>query len=311
MAGNTFNETGYSGKSRSTENEVQESKLKGFIDYIKLEHTVFDIPFIVAGSFIAAGKYPGTRIIILVILAGTLARATGMSINRLLGKKYDVINPRKRQWGLVNGSLSTSSAITFTVIVASLFELCTFLLNTFVFILSPIVLALFIIDPMLKRITRWRHFFMGLTIGVGVMAGYLAVIPHFPSSPEIYILVITTATWIGGFDMVYTIPDVEYDRQNDLKTVMTAYGIRNGMIISDITHAFTLLFFTLLIFYINSYFYAAELVLIYFLIIYQHYILDPDDTSTVRVSFLNSNSFIGISFLTILILTQYLPAFAL
>ena len=264
-----------------------------------------------AGSFIAAGKYPGTRIIILVILAGTLARATGMSINRLLGKKYDVINPRKRQWGLVNGSLSTSSAITFTVIVASLFELCTFLLNTFVFILSPVVLALFIIDPMLKRITRWRHFFMGLTIGVGVMAGYLAVIPHFPSSPEIYILVITTATWIGGFDMVYTIPDVEYDRQNDLKTVMTAYGIRNGMIISDITHAFTLLFFTLLIFYINSYFYAAELVLIYFLIIYQHYILDPDDTSTVRVSFLNSNSFIGISFLTILILTQYLPAFAL
>jgi 4-hydroxybenzoate polyprenyltransferase len=311
MARNAFNETGYSGESRSTEKEVHESKLKGFIDYIKLEHTVFDIPFIVAGSFIAAGKYPGTRIIILVILAGTLARATGMSINRLLGRKYDVINPRKRKWGLVTGSLSMTSAITFTVITAALFELCTFLLNRFVLILSPVVLALFIIDPMLKRVTRWRHFFMGLTIGVGVMAGYLAVIPHFPSSPEIYILVVTTATWIGGFDMVYTIPDVDYDRENNLKTVMTAYGVRKGMIISDITHAFTLLFFTLLIFYISSYLYAAELVLIYFLIIYQHYVLDPDDPSTVRVSFLNSNSFIGISFLIVLILTQYVPLLAL
>ena len=281
--------------------------MKGFIDYIKLEHTIFDIPFIVAGSFIAAGKFPGTRVIVLVILAGTLARATGMSINRLLGRKYDIINPRKKGWGLVTGSLSTSSAIYFTIAVASLFELCTFLLNTFVFILSPVVLALFIIDPLLKRVTRWRHFFMGLTIGVGVMAGYLAVNPHFPSSPEIYILVLATATWIGGFDMAYTIPDADYDRKNGLKTVMSEYGIRKGMAISNITHGFTLLFFTLLIFYISSYIYIFELALIYFLIIYQHYILDPDDHRTVRVSFLNSNSFIGISFLVVLIIALYFP----
>ncbi len=280
--------------------------MRGFIDYIKLEHTVFDIPFIVAGSFIAADGYPGLRIILLVIFAGTLARATGMSINRIIGKKYDVINPRKKNWGLVNGSLSTEKAVMFTIIVAALFELCTYFLNTFVFILSPIVLVIFIIDPMLKRVTRWRHLFMGLTIGVGVMAGYLSVIPHFPSSPEIYILVVTTATWIGGFDMVYTIPDVDYDRENNLKTVMSTYGIRKGMIISDITHAFTLLFFTLMIFYIRSYFYVAELALIYFLIIYQHYILDPYDHSTVKISFLNSNSFIGISFLAVLILSQYI-----
>jgi 4-hydroxybenzoate polyprenyltransferase len=306
MAGSTFNEEGYTGKSGSVESQIKGHKLIEFVDYIKLEHTVFDIPFIVAGSFIAAGKFPGLRIILLVILAGTLARATGMSINRLLGRKYDIINPRKKNWGLVNGTISLNQAIVFTIITTLLFELSTYLLNSFVFLLSPIVLLMFIIDPILKRVTRWRHLFMGFTIGVGVMAGYLAVKPFFPSSPEIYVLVLMTATWIGGFDMVYTIPDINLDIKNNLKTVMSTYGIKKGLLISDITHGFTLAFFTILLVYIRSYFYVGELILIYFLIIYQHLILNPEDPKSIRVSFLNSNSFIGISFLISLILSQYI-----
>ena len=275
------------------------------MDYIKLEHTVFDIPFIVAGSFIAAGGFPGISVVILVVLAGTLARATGMSINRILGRKYDAINPRKRKWGLVDGSLSNKSAIAFTVFTAFFFELCTFRLNRLVFELSPIVLVMFIIDPLLKRVTPWRHLFMGFTIGVGVMAGYLAYKPVFPSSPEMYILVLATSFWIGGFDIVYTIPDIEFDIVNKLKTVMTRYGTERGLIISDIFHGITLVLFTLLVFYIRSWFYVIALFIFYFLIIYQHLIIKPDDPKTIKMSFLNSNSFIGIAFLISIILTEY------
>ena len=239
-------------------------------------------------------------------MAGTLARASGMAINRVIGKKYDVINPRKKNWSLVTGKMSMRQAASFILVTVFLFEITTFLLNMFVFELSPIVLFLFIIDPLLKKYTQWRHLFMGLTIGVGVMAGYLAVSPAFPSSPEIYLLVLATGTWIGGFDMIYTIPDRNYDLENNLRTVMTEYGIRKGMMISTITHIFTIAFFLLLGFYIRSYFYLAGMIVISALILYQHLIVNPDDPKSIKVSFLNANSFIGITFLTVLILTQYL-----
>ncbi len=272
-----------------------------------MEHTVFDIPFIVAGSFIAAGGFPGLRVFVLVILAGTLARDTGMSINRIIGKKYDVTNPRKKQWGMVTGRITGKTAVTFTIVTAALFEICALFLNRFVLELSPIVLALFIIDPFLKKVTPWRHLFMGFTIGVGVMAGYLAYTPAFPSSPEIYLLVAATSFWIGGFDMVYTVPDREFDINNGLKTVITRFGVKRGLLISNIFHIITLILFTSMILYIRSWFYVIALVIFYILITYQHVIVKPDNPRSIKVSFLNSNSFIGLTFLVSLILTQYIP----
>ncbi|EQB66690.1 MAG: prenyltransferase [Thermoplasmatales archaeon E-plasma] len=280
-------------------------KFKEIADYIKLEHTVFDVPFIVSGSFIAANGYPGTLVLILVILAGSFARATGMSINRILGRKYDIINPRKKDWALVKGSFTVNKAIGFTVISAFLFETCAFFLNRLVFELSPIVLALFIIDPLLKKITMLRHFFMGLVIGVGVMAGYLAVNPSFPAIPEIYILILATGLWIAGFDMIYTIPDIKYDRQNGLKTVMSKSGIKKGIHYSESVHAVTGALFLSIAFFIKSYIYLAAATVIIILIIYQHVILKPDDPKSIRVSFLNSNSFIGFIFLAGVILSIY------
>lgn len=306
MAGNLADEEGRRRESSGFKKESKSLNLRDIADFIKIEHTVFDLPFILAGSFIAYGGYPGLRIVVLVLMAGTLARASGMAINRVIGKKYDVINPRKKNWSLVTGKMSMRQAASFILVTVFLFEITTFLLNMFVFELSPIVLFLFIIDPLLKKYTQWRHFFMGLTIGVGVMAGYLAVSPAFPSSPEIYLLVLATGTWIGGFDMIYTIPDRNYDLENNLRTVMTEYGIRKGMMISTITHIFTIAFFLLLGFYIRSYFYLAGMIVISALILYQHLIVNPDDPKSIKVSFLNSNSFIGITFLTVLILTQYL-----
>ncbi|MHB1492369.1 MAG: UbiA-like polyprenyltransferase [Thermoplasmataceae archaeon] len=280
-------------------------KFRELADFIKLEHTVFDIPFIVSGSFIAANGYPGTLVLILVIGAGSFARATGMSINRILGRRYDLINPRKKDWALVKGTFSLRSAVAFAVLSAVLFETCAFFLNRLVFELSPIVLALFIIDPLLKKITMLRHFFMGLVIGIGVMAGYLAVSPSFPVAPEIYILILATGLWIAGFDMIYTIPDIDYDKQNGLKTVMSKSGIKRGIHYSESVHAVTGTLFLSLAFFINSFIYIVAASLIIILIIYQHLILKPDDPNSIRVSFLNSNSFIGFIFLAGVILSIY------
>lgn len=277
--------------------------LREIIDYIKLEHTVFDLPFVFSGAVVASGTHYDWFKFLLILIATTSARAAAMSINRIEGKKYDVINPRKKNWSLVRGSMSGRAAILLTVFFIAVFEISTYLLNTLVLILSPVVMFLFVTDPFLKKVTRWRHIYMGTTIGVGVLAGYLAITPVFPSNPTIYLIFIASSLWIAGFDMIYVIPDIEFDRQNGLKTVMTEYPIRTGLWISVAMHAITFAALALLIFYFTTIYYAAALVIILALIVYQHIIVKPDDPKSIRMSFLGANSFIGIIFLISIVLS--------
>ena len=279
--------------------------LREVVDYIKLEHTVFDLPFVFTGAVIASMGHFYPVKLILIFIATTSARATGMSINRLEGRKYDVTNPRKKDWLLVKDKKNVRTAIVLTVVFGFIFEFSSYLLNLFVFALSPVVIFLFFTDPFLKKITPWRHFFMGGTIGVGVLAGYLAITPSFPSSPLLYLIFLGSSSWIAGFDMIYVIPDRIYDLKNGLKTVMTRYGTSRGLIISSITHAFTFICFLVAAFYVRNVIYDIILAPILFLIIYQHYIVDPDDPSTIRASFLGANSFIGILYLVGLIFSFF------
>ncbi len=276
---------------------------KEIVDYIKLEHTVFDLPFVFSGAVIASGTHYNLFKFLLILVATTSARAAAMSINRIEGKKYDESNPRKKDWILVKGSLSVRTAVILTAFFVTVFEVSAYLLNTLVLVLSPVVLFLFVTDPLLKRVTRWRHIYMGSTIGVGVLAGYLAITPSLPTDPQIYLIFIASSLWIAGFDMIYVIPDIQFDRENHLKTVMTEYSLKTGLRISAAIHALTFLSLALLIFYFPTVYYAAALAMILALIVYQHYIVKPDDPKSIRMSFLGANSFIGIIFLTSIILS--------
>ncbi|WP_297217541.1 UbiA-like polyprenyltransferase [Thermoplasma sp.] len=280
---------------------------KDIVEFIKLEHTVFDLPFIFTGYVLAAGRYVYPLKILLILIAAVSARASAMSINRIEGLRYDLINPRKKDWALVSGRMSKSEAIALTVLFVAIFELTTFLLNRLVLILSPVVIFLFLTDPLLKRYTAWRHIYMGSTIGVGILAGYLAVLPIFPRDPTIYLIFIGSSFWIAGFDVIYVIPDMEYDRINGLKTLMVKYGLKRGLQISVAFHIVTLISFWAVLFYIRTYWYLAAMILISFLVIYQHIILDPSRPETVRKSFFNANSFIGFIYLLSLILTIIYP----
>ncbi|CAC12323.1 4-hydroxybenzoate octaprenyl transferase related protein [Thermoplasma acidophilum] len=280
---------------------------RDIVDYIKLEHTVFDLPFIFTGYVLAAGRYIYPIKILLILIAAVSARASAMSINRIEGLRYDVINPRKKDWALVSGRISKREAIAMTIFFIALFEMATYFLNRLVFILSPVVIFLFLTDPLLKRITPWRHVYMGSTIGVGVLAGYLAVIPAFPRELTIYLIFIGSSFWIAGFDVIYVIPDIEYDRINGLKTLMVRYGLKRGLQISIIFHAVTLISFWAVMLYVRTYWYLAAMIVISFLVVYQHVILDPSKPETVRRSFFNANSFIGFLYLISLILGIVFP----
>ncbi len=232
----------------------------------------------------------------LILFVAITARGAAMSINRITGKKYDMVNPRKKSWALVTGELKKKDAIIFTTILIILFEVFTYMLNNIVFILSPIVLAFFIVDPLLKRVTCLRHLFMGFTIGLGIIGGFLAITPVFPPL-IIYLIVAASTFWIAGFDIIYTIPDRIYDKENGLKTIIVKYGMRKGLIVSIIFHLLTIVFFISIAFIVNSIYYVVSLIPIIFLIIYGHIGINGDDAVSIRKAFFNTNSLIGLIFL--------------
>ncbi len=279
-------------------------KARELVDFIKLEHTVFDLPFIYAGAIIASGGSYHILKYIIILITATSARGAGMSINRIMGLRYDKINPRKKDWLLVKGTMKLQSAYIFTAILIAVFEISTYLLNDVVFYLSPVVILFFIADPLLKRVTAWRHLFMGFTIGLGVLGGFLAITPVFPPL-IIYITVLISTFWIAGFDIIYTIPDMDYDRKNNLKTLNVRFGLRKGMTISYIFHIFTIVLFIFIAFLVKNIYYDFLLIPIIGLILYEHIIVNPSNIKTIRMSFFNANSFIGIIFLIGMIISFY------
>ena len=279
-------------------------KARELVDFIKLEHTVFDLPFIYAGAIIASGGSYHILKYIIILITATSARGAGMSINRIMGLRYDKINPRKKDWSLVKGTMKLQSAYIFTGILIAVFEISTYLLNDVVFYLSPVVILFFIADPLLKRVTPWRHLFMGFTIGLGVLGGFLAITPVFPPL-IIYITVLISTFWIAGFDIIYTIPDMDYDRKNNLKTLNVRFGLRKGMTISYIFHIFTIALFIFIAFLVKNIYYDFLLIPIIGLILYEHIIVNPSNIKTIRMSFFNANSFIGIIFLIGMIISFY------
>ncbi|WP_337860444.1 UbiA-like polyprenyltransferase [Ferroplasma sp.] len=279
-------------------------KIKDVTDFIKLEHTVFDLPFIFAGAIIASGGHYFILKYIIILITATSARGTGMSINRILGMPYDENNPRKKNWALVTGKMKLKDAYILTFLLAAIFEVSTYFLNITVFILSPIVILFFIADPLMKRVTSWRHLFMGFTIGLGVLGGFLAITPVYPPL-IIYLIILLSTFWIAGFDIIYTIPDIEYDKKNNLKTLNVKYGLKTGMAISYVFHILTIGLFIFIAFIVKNIYYDILLVPIAALIIYQHLILNPSNLKTIRMSFFNANSFIGIIFLAGMIISFY------
>lgn len=283
-------------------------KISQIAEFVKLEHTVFDLPFVVSGAILASGGHFFPFKYLLILITVTSARATAMSVNRIEGLRFDKKNPRKKDWLLVSGKMTVKEGVTMALVFGLVFEISAYFLNTFVLILSPVVLVLFVLDPFVKRFTPWRHLSMGATIGVGVLGGYLAIDPRFPSSLPVYLIVLASSFWIAGFDMIYTIPDVEVDKAMALHTVMSDYGVRRGLVISSLFHMVTVASFVALLIYIKSIFYLFALVPITLLIVYQHLVIDLRDPDSIRVSFQNSNTFLGVIFLIGLVLAQIYPS---
>ena len=205
-----------------------------FARLIKVEHSVFALPFAYAGAFLARPGWPGWDNLIWITVAMVGARSAAMALNRLIDAKIDARNPRTAARELPAGRLRRGEVALFTLISVAVLVLAAFNLSPPCRYLWPIPVAAFVLYPYLKRFTALCHYGLGLTDGLAPAAAWVAVTGHLSWSPVL--LFLGVGLWVGGFDIIYAIFDIEFDRREGIHSVPVAVGERTALRIAALSH---------------------------------------------------------------------------
>ncbi|MBI2619924.1 MAG: 4-hydroxybenzoate octaprenyltransferase [Ignavibacteriales bacterium] len=211
--------------------------LKNLLSFVKIEHTLFSLPLIYSGVFLAAKELPSPTLFLLVLTAALGARTTALALNRIIDREIDRRNPRTSQRELASGKLSVTEA---TVVLAGgvvLYLASAALISTFCLLLSPIPLLIFTAYPYMKRFTPLAHFGVGLGLAMAPLGGWFAVQQSFENLLPGALLTLFTLFWVAGFDIIYSTLDELFDRQENLYSFSARYGKRIALRISGFLHA--------------------------------------------------------------------------
>jgi len=259
---------------------------------VKIEHSVFALPFAYAGCCLAARGWPGWRAFLLVTVAMVAVRSFAMAFNRIADLKFDRVNPRTRKRELVTGEISLPAAWAFTLAAAGIFVLACAGMNALCLTLAPVALGLCALYSLAKRFTWICHFLLGMSLGLAPVGGWIAYEPVFRAPAGALFLAVTF--WVAGFDMIYATQDIAFDRAHGLRSIPARFGLEPGLALSAFCHVNTCLFLGLAG-------WAASLTWPYFAIwgatslvlIYEHAIVRPDDLTRVNTAFFTLNGFIS------------------
>ncbi|MFB3851417.1 MAG: UbiA-like polyprenyltransferase [Acidobacteriota bacterium] len=268
-------------------------KIKLTFSMIKFHHSIFALPFALISYFWASQEGFDLRIFLLVVLAMVSARSVAMTLNRIIDYKYDAKNPRTKNWPLSKGELSKTFAYSFAILNFLLFEISALMLNKMCFYLSPLALFFLIIYSYTKRWTYFCHLILGFTDGIAPVGAWIAVKEEF--SLESIMLCLAVTFWIAGFDILYALQDLEFDKKEGLKSIPVRFGIKKSLIISAVFHFLTYLFYLLAGFFFGAGFlYYLGLLLILPLLVYEHLIIKPNDLSKINAAFFTINGYVSI-----------------
>ncbi len=274
-----------------------ESLLVRYVNFVKLPHTVFALPFALLGVVVASRVAPVTwRMIGLVALAFTAARFVAMGFNRIADKELDARNPRTRARELPSGRLSATQAWIAVGIAAVVFEGATWLLNPLCFALSPVALAVVTLYSYAKRFAWWSHLWLGFGDAIAGPAGYLAVTGRW-SEPAwlLWVLAAAVTFWVSGFDIFYALQDEQFDRAAGLHSAIVRFGPRGGILLAKVLHGLALV--ALVVFG-----WGAGLGAVYFggvalgaaLVAYEHQLVKPGDLRRLDAAFFTMNGIVSV-----------------
>ena len=267
--------------------------LRHFLDAIKFEHTVFALPFAYVAMVLAAGGWPGWRVVVWVTLAMAAARTLAMSVNRLADRLIDAANPRTAGRHLPAGLLRPWHMLLAVVVSGVVLALAAWMLNPLCFRLAPWA-ALFLIGySYTKRFTWTSHWILGFTDGIAAAGGWIAVRGAF--EPPAFVLWFALTVWIAGFDLIYACQDVDFDRRTHLHSYPARVGIGAALLCARICHLLTVAAFVVLGLMTGlGWLYWAGVVVVAGLFVYEHSLVSPDDLSRLDIAFFNINGYIAV-----------------
>ena len=204
--------------------------------FTKVEHTIFSLPLLFAGAWIGAGGMPSWRILLLVALAGLGARTFGMAINRILDRNIDAKNPRTKNRELASGTLSMAQGYGVAGTGIVIYFIACALLGPLVLKLSLFPLVPLAVYSLLKRFTPLCHYGIGVALGVAPLAAFIAVTNSLSFPVELVLLSLFTFFWISGFDIIYALLDIDFDRANNVRSIPATLGAKGAQLVAAITH---------------------------------------------------------------------------
>jgi 4-hydroxybenzoate polyprenyltransferase len=269
-------------------------KVSVYLRMIKFSHSIFALPFAFTSAIIAASGIPDLRQIVWIGIAMVGARSGAMGLNRIIDRKIDSANPRTAGREIPRGAISVF-AVALLVIVSFVFlVLAAYMLNPLCLRLSPVAIAVLIIYSYTKRFTWMSHFVLGLSISAAPLGAWMAVKGSFDI--EIIPLVIAVIFWLAGFDTLYALQDVNFDKKYGLYSIPKRFGIRKSIYFSRSFHitSFLLLIANGMIFNLDG-LYWTGMFLIAGLFLYEHSLIQEDDLSKLDIAFFNMNGYISMT----------------
>ena len=277
-------------------------RLRDFNELVMFQHSIFSLPFIFMAMVVSADGWFGFKLLFLGALAAISARNTAMGFNRYIDRAFDVHNPRTANRPSVDGRLDGTSIALFTAVNAIVFVAAAYMVNDLAFIVSIPVLIVLLSYSYFKRFSSLAHIVLGISLGLAPMAGSIAVSAEVPQWSVF--LSIGVMFWVAGFDLLYSLQDMEFDITNNLHSIPSRYGSRVTLNLSLFFHFLTLIFWGLFVSSAQLGMLAQLGVILSILMLgYEHYLVRKDFT-TIDRAFFTVNGYLGFVFFGCVILDK-------
>lgn len=275
-------------------------KLNDFNELVMFKHSIFSIPFIFIAMVVAANGWFGFKLLILGIFAALTARNFAMGFNRFMDRDIDALNPRTINRPNVDGRISATQMFLFVMANALGFIAVAYFVNDLALYLSIPILIIIGSYSYFKRFSYLAHVILGISLGLAPIAGVVAVSETIPFWA--IFLSIGVMFWVAGFDLLYSLQDIEVDKELGLHSIPSKFGVEKTMQISKIFHALTVIFWLLFVIISDSSYFAYVAVILSALMLsYEHYLVNKD-FKKIDKAFFTVNGYLGIIFFVLIVL---------
>ena len=268
-------------------------KTRIFLEMIKFEHTIFALPFAYTSALLVEKKVPEAGSLLWITLAMVGARTAAMSLNRLIDRHIDALNPRTANRALPRGLISVREVWLAVILSFGLLLLAAYQLSPLAFKLSPVAVAVLSFYPYTKRFTWTCHLFLGLALGLAPAGAWVAIANRL--DPAAVLLGLGVLFWVAGFDIIYACSDYEFDRSYGLHSIPARFGLARALSVSSFFHFLAAVFLGTLAAALKlGLFYLTGLLIALYLLYKQHRLVSPRDLSKSGVAFFNLNGTLSV-----------------